>query len=497
MKSRLPLSLTTRLVLSHLIIGIFSIGLISVIAAHFIIDRGRREVESFLEDTAFLVANNLEQPMMEAGGSGQLTSLMSSVLGQFFFQRPEIKFTLYQADGKILTTNDKTDLGTSQANPIAVEVEVALSGVDGEESRLDSIGQENYYVAIPISHQNVVYGALRLSGVYADQMSASYRSLLLLGVIGVLLILAVILEAWWMAGMITRPIRALTDVAEQLSQGNLGVRASPTGPKEMQRLAETVNQMASHLQDNMEGLRAFVANASHELRTPITAIKLNVDALSDGAVDDRAVAMRFLSQVQDELELMTRTVTDLLDLSKIEAGRGRTQYEPVDTGALLNETREFWKVRAHQAGLELKTSVMPGGPNVLGNEDQLRRLVNNLVENAIKHTPTGGEVELALINNPDKFTVRLEVKDNGSGIAEDHIPRIFERFYRVEPTQIKNKKPSGSGLGLAIAKSIVEAHGGKIGVTSKIGSGSTFWVELPTIRSRYDEKKTQPRQTLS
>ena len=466
MISRLPLSLTTRLVLSHLIIGILSIGLISAIAAHFIIDRGQREVESFLEDTAFLVSNNLEQPMIDANGSGTLTSVMSSILNQFLSERPEIKYSLYQADGKLLATNDKNDLGQATPGVLPPEINEALKGVDGEARRLDALGQENYYIAIPISHESVVYGTLRLSGIYADQMAASNRSLVLLGVIALLLILAVILEAWWMASTISRPIRSLTDVAEQLSLGKLMARATPAGPEELQRLAETFNQMASHLQDNMEGLQAFVANASHELRTPITAIKLNVDALSDGAMDDREVAQRFLSQIQDELELMSRTVTDLLDLSRIEAGRGRTQYEPVNIGILLNETRELWRARAQQAGLELRLTPQSNSPKVFANEDQLRRLVNNLVENAIKNTPSGGWVEMSLINQPEKSTVRLEVKDNGIGIADEHIPRIFERFYRVEPTQLKDKKFTGSGLGLAIAKSIVEAHNGKIGVTS-------------------------------
>jgi two-component system phosphate regulon sensor histidine kinase PhoR len=190
---------------------------------------------------------------------------------------------------------------------------------------------------------------------------------------------------------------------------------------------------------------------------------------------------------------MSRTVSDLLDLSRIEAGRGRTQYEPVNLGILLNETRELWHVRAKQAGLELKLALQANSPKVFGNEDQLRRLLNNLVENGIKNTPSGGWVEIGLNYQPEKPTVRLEVKDNGIGISEDHIHRIFERFYRVEPTQLKDKKFTGSGLGLAIAKSIVEAHNGKIGVFSTLGAGSTFWVELPVIRTRFDEKKTQPR----
>ncbi len=492
MRSRVPLSLTTRLVISHLIIGILSIGLISSIAAYFILDRGRSEVESFLEDTAFLVANNLEQPMIGANGNNeQLASVMSGVLGQFFYERPEIHYYLYQTDGKLLVTNDKNDpsLSTTSMPP---EVFQALKGVDGDARRPEQNGQEAFYVAIPILHNNVIYGALRLSVVYADQMSASYRTLALLAAIAFLLILAVIAEAWWMASSISRPIRSLTAVAEQLSQGKLLARAVPAGPEELHQLATTLNQMASHLQDNMEGLRAFVANASHELRTPITAIKLHVDALSAGAMEDPEVSQRFLSQIQDELELMDRTVTDLLDLSRIEAGRGRTLFEPLDLAVLIDETRELWRVRAQQNNLDLRVAVTPNTPKILGSEDQLLRLLNNLLENAIKNTSPGGYVELDLLYLPENASVRLEVRDSGVGIAEEHLPRIFERFYRVEPTQMKNKKISGSGLGLAIAKSIVEAHGGRIGVLSKLGVGTTFWVEFPVVKMRPEEKKTQP-----
>src|SRR5450759_2508307 len=188
MKAPLPLSLTSRLVLSHLIIGILSIGLISAIAAHFIIDRGRREVENFLEDTASLVSNNLEQSLIDNAGSGQPSAVMSGILGQFFYQRPEIKFSLYQADGKLLATNDKSGVGSTDSNTLPPEVNTALKGVDGEDRRLDANSQENYYVAIPISHEDKVYGALRLSAIYADQMSAYYRSLVLLVLIAVLLL---------------------------------------------------------------------------------------------------------------------------------------------------------------------------------------------------------------------------------------------------------------------------------------------------------------------
>jgi two-component system OmpR family sensor kinase len=489
----IPQGLTTRLVVSHLLVGLISIGIISTIAGYFIIDRGRRDVENVLEDTAFLVSNQLEEPMIEAGGTGEYTDRLKQVVDQFFPERPNMRYTIFLKSAQIITTNEP-DLPEKYATEVLPEVIQALQGMDGETRRKDVAGQDIFYVAVPINHDHVIYGALRLSSVYSITMAASYRSLNLLIIIAILLVVAVVVEAFWLASSLARPIRSLTHAAEQLSQGKLLARATPAGPEELRQLAVTFNQMASHLQDNMEGMRAFVANASHELRTPLTAMKLNVDALNEGALDDPQVSRRFVSQIHDELELMIRTVTDLLDLSRIEAGRGQTNFEPVNLADLLMETRDFWKARALQAGVDLRINLPGEGvPIILGNEDHLRRLIHNLVDNGIKNTPSGGSVELALEAAKDRSTIRLDVRDTGSGIPDDHLPRIFERFYRVEPTQLKNKKPSGSGLGLAIAKSIVESHGAKIGVKSQMGVGSVFWVEFQTQKPRYEERKTIPR----
>ena len=153
------------------------------------------------------------------------------------------------------------------------------------------------------------------------------------------------------------PIRNLTIAAGRLSNGELESRAIPQGPQELQQFASTFNQMAGQLQNNMEGLRAFVANASHELRTPLTAIKLHVDALAEGAISEPEVAERFLAQLQDEIERMSRTVNDLLDLSRIEANRGMVHMEEVDLKEILLETRDFWRARSQQAGLDLRLSL--------------------------------------------------------------------------------------------------------------------------------------------
>ena len=244
------------------------------------------------------------------------------------------------------------------------------------------------------------------------------------------------------------------------------------------------------LQNNMDGMRAFVANASHELRTPMTAIKLHVDALAEGAISEPEVAERFLGQLQEEIDRMSRTVNDLLDLSRIEANRGMVRMEEVNLAQILLETRDFWRARSQQAGVDLRLSIPSPLTRVIGNEDQLSRVFHNLVDNAIKNTASGGWVEISLFNLPQRGRVRVEVRDNGTGIPAENLNRIFDRFYRVEVPYAK--KISGSGLGLAIAKTIVEAHHGKIGVNSIVGVGSTFWVELSSLTSSSLDLKTIP-----
>ena len=157
-----------------------------------------------------------------------------------------------------------------------------------------------------------------------------------------------------------------------------------------------------------------------------------------------------------------------------------TKRAMVDLGTIAHEVYETFTIRSARAGVELELDIEPGLPQVMGNEDQLRRVFYNLVENAIKFTKEGGRVEMLLRPGPKDNTVRFLVRDTGSGVAPEHISHVFERFYRAETTQARPGISRGSGLGLAIAKSIVENHGGEIGVSSQVGAGTTFWTDLPS-----------------
>jgi signal transduction histidine kinase len=344
------------------------------------------------------------------------------------------------------------------------------------------------YAAASIDHGSEVYGVIQLEMSFQAAMAPTYRMMTYVGLTAVLIMLIMMLVSWRGSTYLTQPVAQISQAAEQLSQGNLCARATLEGPREIVHLANTLNTMASRLHSNLESMHSFVANASHELRTPLTSIKLQVGALRAGAMEEPEVAEHFLCQMDCEIDRLVYTVNEMLDLSQIEGSSQAGEDQPVDLLDLACEVQAFWESRAQQAGLNLTLAHEPHLPRVMGDAFRLRRLLDNLIDNAIKNTPAGGQVQIRLRRGQQPDRVNLEIGDTGTGIEAQHLPHIFERFYRVNPapsvsdlrcSQAPNRHSSGSGLGLAIARSIVLAHNGQIGVESSQGNGSTFWVELP------------------
>ena len=219
--------------------------------------------------------------------------------------------------------------------------------------------------------------------------------------------------------------------------------------------------------------RDFISNLSHELRTPLASLKALAETLQDGALDDPPAARRFIDQIQIEVDALTQMVTELLELSRIESGRLSLDLKPVAAFDLLNSASGRMQLQAERAGLTLRVECADDLPRVKIDSQRLEQVLVNLIHNAVKFTHTGGEVILEAGSGIGE--VRFAVKDTGIGIPLDDVPRIFERFYRVD----KSRTGSGTGLGLSIAKHIVEAHGGKIWAESVEGRGSTFYFTIP------------------
>ncbi|MDX9850724.1 MAG: HAMP domain-containing sensor histidine kinase [Anaerolineaceae bacterium] len=293
--------------------------------------------------------------------------------------------------------------------------------------------------------------------------------------------IAVVLGSFFTSTLIER-IKKLEIAAKSIEGGNLSSRVEIPGNDEIAALAHSFNQMAEKIQTadlkqkELESLRRdLVAWAGHDLRTPLSSIRLLVEALSDGFVTDPEIVSNYLAQTKKHVDSLSYLVDDLFQISQLDAGGIPLMLEPASLSDLISDTLESFSGVAQQKGILLSgaadKNVDPINIDVLW----LGRAINNLVGNAIRHTPAGGSVTLRAESIEN--TVRVSVRDTGEGILPDDLPHVFERFYRGEKS--RNRTAGGSGLGLAIAKGIVEAHRGVIWVESKPGQETVFTFTLP------------------
>ncbi|MDL1897534.1 sensor histidine kinase, partial [Anaerolineae bacterium CFX7] len=261
----------------------------------------------------------------------------------------------------------------------------------------------------------------------------------------------------------------------------------PKTMDEIGRLALTFNEMLARIEELFRVQQRFVADVSHELRSPLTAVRGNLDLLKRGAADDPAERAQMIEAMDSEIARMSRMVSDLLLLARQDAGIPIVKH-PLELDTLLLEVYRQAQLTARGVKLIL-------GPEdqaiINGDRDRLKQVLLNLVDNAIKYTPQGGQVTLGLTK--DDAWVQIFVRDTGIGIAADHIPNLFDRFYRVD--KARSRDAGGTGLGLAIAKSVIDAHNGKIQVESNVGQGSTFTVWLPLTETKNAPTVAAPAPT--
>ena len=290
----------------------------------------------------------------------------------------------------------------------------------------------------------------------------------------VALVLSVLL-ALLVSRSVAAPLRRVASAAQALARGKAGTRASVSGPAEVQDLARSFNTMAERVEAAQRSQRDFVANVSHELKTPLTSIQGFSQALLDGTASTPETTARAAHVIHDEAERMRRMVEELLTLARFDAGEVVMAREPVELGPLLLACVERMTPQAQAAGVALERDV-PEPLSVAGDGDRLAQVFANLLDNGVAHTPAGGKVTIAARRAAQARTVEVTVTDTGMGIPAEALPRLFERFYQVDQARPRSR---GAGLGLAITKEIVEAHGGTIVAESVVGLGSRFTVRLP------------------
>ncbi len=287
---------------------------------------------------------------------------------------------------------------------------------------------------------------------------------------------------------ITRGLAQLTRSAEDLARGDLDTRVQVASGDEVERLAAAFNRMAARLEEAFAkqkelelARREVVAAVSHDLRTPLASLRATIEAIHDGVVNDEATVRRYLNRAQLQVQNLARLVDDLFELSQLDAGALEWSVEPSSLRDLISDTLETMHPHAAEKNIKLSGWVEPAVDPVLMNSHKLQRVLFNLVQNAIRHTPADGTVLVEARRRENGSEVQVDVIDTGEGIADGDLPRVFDRFYRGEKS--RSRETGGAGLGLAIAQRIVEAHNGKIWVESRRGVGSCFSFTLPRVRS--------------
>jgi signal transduction histidine kinase len=323
----------------------------------------------------------------------------------------------------------------------------------------------------------------------AEAMAPVHRLERLAGVFTLGLVLLILVLIVFTTRRISRPLRALDEAAEDIANGHLDRRVPSTSQDEFGRVAVTFNHMADHLERQVVSLQTmttklqeldrfksdYIHAISHDLRAPITVILGYVELLDDTVADQPDSRQQdYTSHIERATRRLQNMVEDLLDAARLEAGSFQLDLSDGDLGARLLEFGDSMKPVAAEAGIRLTVAVSDAPLIARMDGERIDRVVSNLVSNALKFTPAGGEVRIRAARDGD--VIRCEVADTGEGIAPDDLPRLFERFSRLESGR---KKKGSTGLGLSICKAIVEAHGGTIGVESELGKGSTFWFTLP------------------
>jgi len=342
-----------------------------------------------------------------------------------------------------------------------------------------SNGQTYLYAAYPLVRQTATQETARLdtlvlsmprTGAIAVVLSL-FSLFLLAGLIALILSLII---ALLFARSIYQPINRVKVAAEKMAQGHYDQEIPVAGPRECQELAASFNQMAQQVKRSQQQLRHFVADVSHQLKSPLTSIHGFAQALLDGTANDEAAKQRAATIISEESRRMKKQVDQLLEIVRMQAGQLRIERAPVDVNELLEHCREVFTVQADEKQVKIKIAAEPL-INVPGDFDRLEQVFSNLLDNALKNSPKDGEVRLKGRNLTNE--VELSVSDDGPGIAPEQLPYLFERFHQATGVR------SGYGLGLAIAREIVTAHGGTIEAKSEPGEGAQFIVRLPFERA--------------
>ncbi len=462
-----------------------TVVLLAVIVASFLFTQNR--LTGFVRD--YLYHQRIRQdslsverlaatvaPLLQSAQTNTLSETISSAASELGG-----RVLVLDMDGKIQFDSFTRLEGTRLALPVIVSILA-----DGESQAYAIYRRPGADVSPTEDDSRVSYCAVRLTGsdgdlgvlVYASPVAEMMNSLAeverQVGLVFLAAALIAVLLTSLFSRLLTRPINDLTKTIQKMGKGDLSVRANVRGNDEMRTLAENYNVMAEQLESLDQSRSQFVSNASHELKTPLTTMKILLENVLYQPEMPQEMRDEFLGDMNHEIDRLSNVVSDLLTLSRMDSHNMDLHWERVNFSNTVAETIHLLLPQADKRGQRLESRITP---NIVlsGDASKLSQIVYNLTENALKYTADGGRIVVTLIERGRQAV--LTVRDNGIGIPAEDVSHIFDRFYRVD--KARSRETGGTGLGLSIVRQLIQLHGGEITVNSRQGEGSEFTVRLP------------------
>jgi len=457
-------SLQSRLLLTYLLVAGLVLILLAASLVVFLVANpiAVRQTYQRLELVGKVLAQR-ETRVLFLQGEDRLRQILGRL------DLPAGRLLLVAADGSLVQDSEP-----GQGLPPAEVLDQAAAGAAGR-GEYDDESQSYLFTVTPLEGGRSLLLILPRPGVRLATLLGEDlgRPFLQAGLVA--LAVSVVL-AWLMARWVAAPLRRLAHAARRVGEGDFPSPADVGGPKEIQGLTAAFAEMIQRVRAGQQSQRDFVANVSHELKTPLTSIEGFAQAIRDGAAGDEAGVRRAGRVIYEESERLRHLVEDLLDLARLDAGQIDLARQPVDVARVVMGVLERLSLPAGERRVTLVPD-LPPLPTVVGDGDRLAQVFTNLVDNAVRHSPAGEAVHVR--GYPQGAWVTIMVEDKGPGIPPQDLSRIFERFYQVDKAR-PGGAGRGTGLGLAISREIVQAHGGRILAESSPGQGSRFSVQLPT-----------------
>jgi len=428
-------------------------------------------VDNKIKTMAEIVVSSARSPF----GAGTSITDLDQIMTKRFGIRPLGRFIqILDESGRV--GDRSTNLRDVQI-PISVQTLKAASKGKTTFETVEVMGKYPLrVVTMPVTENEKMVGIVQVGSSLEGVEEALQQLLLILLIAVPVALLITSAGGLFLANKALRPVDEITQIARRIGSGDLSQRIRIKRVNdELGRLASTFNEMIAKLETSFRQVRRFTADASHELKTPLTILRGEVEV---GLKKKRGMKeyQRILASNLEEISRMSRIVDDLLTLSRADMGEVSMEREEIELSTLAREVWEDLQILAREKRIQLKF-MDDGFTKVEGDPLFLRQLILNLTENSLKYTPSGGKVELKVKGDQEQGEVRIFVSDTGVGIARKDLKRIFDRFFRVDKARTRNT--GGTGLGLSICQWIVQAHEGQIAVESTVGKGSTFTVTLP------------------